>query len=265
MKLFSKSMFVVGLSALGLLFAGCSSTMTPQQMSDMLEKHPEVLANAIEKNPDTFMEAVQKAAQAAQMKAREHEAENEKKRMDDELKNPLKPEIQSERGFIGSASAPITIVEYTDFECPFCGRGYKTLEQVRKTYGDKVKILVKNMPLPMHPMAMPAAKRFEAIRLQSPEKAEKFYHEVFSNQGKLESGQEKYLDSVVKKVGADVAKVQKDKESEKVNARIEADIAEAQKFSITGTPGFIINGVSVRGAYPFETFKTIIDRELAKN
>jgi len=255
---------------LSLLLAAAASTLilsscatTPAQMSKMLEQHPEILTNAIEKNPDVFMASVQKAAQSAQMRAQENAAKESEARMEEELKNPLKPDINPKRASMGNPSAAITIVEYTDFQCPFCARGYATLEEVRKAYGNKVRVIVKNLPLPNHPLAMPAAKRFEALLMQNPEKGFAFYHEVFTNQKKLNSGGEKFLDSIAKKTGADMAKLQKDMNSETVRAIIEADMAEAEKFSISGTPGFIVDGVAVRGAYPFEMFKQILDRKLA--
>ncbi|MBS1986089.1 MAG: thioredoxin domain-containing protein [Bdellovibrionales bacterium] len=250
----------VTLVSLGLL-AACGPS--PAQMTALLEKHPEILTNAIEKNPDTFMEAVQKAAQGAQQRMQAKAAKAEAEKFEAEFKNPLQPQIDPKRPVMGNSSAPITIVEYTDFQCPYCGRGYGTLEQVRKMYGDKVRVLVKNLPLPMHPMAMPAAKRFAALMQQSPDKAFAFYHAVFPNQQQLNEQGEKFLDAVAKKTGADLARMKKDMESEAVRSAIAADMAEAEKFGITGTPGFIVNGVSIRGAYPAETFKQIIDRKLA--
>ncbi len=248
----------------GLILLGTLSACTPSasQMSALLEKNPEILTNAILKNPEKFMEAVQKASQSMQGKEQQMAEKAEQDRMAEEAKNPLQPEIDEKRGFMGKNDAAITIVEYTDFQCPFCSRGYDTLEQVRKTYGAKVRVLVKNLPLPMHPMAMPASKRFEAIKLQNVEKGYAFYHAVFTNQKKLDSG-ESFLDATAKKVGADIAKMKTDMESEAVKTIIAKDMAEAEKFGISGTPGFIINGTSVRGAYPFETFKGIIDQKLA--
>ncbi|MBC7371619.1 MAG: thioredoxin domain-containing protein [Bdellovibrionaceae bacterium] len=245
------------------MFVAC--TPSAKQMSALLEEHPEILANAIEKNPDQFMASVQKAAQGAQSRAQENAAKAEELKFEEELKNPLKPEIDDKRAMMGEVNAPITIVEYTDFQCPYCSQGYKTLEQVRKIYGNKVRVLVKSLPLPMHPLAMPAALRFEALRIQNAEKAFAFYHEIFSDQRKLNSGGEKYLDAVAKKVGADTAKLKKDMNSDVVRAIIDKDMAEAEKFGISGTPGFIVDGVSIRGAYPFETFQKIIDRKLAAN
>jgi len=256
-----KNLVFVVTAGLAILIAGCKPTASDLQ--SMLEKNPEILTNAIEKNPEKMMAAIQKAAQVAQGKMAENAQKAEKERVEAEWKTPLQPNVPDTRPVLGNKSAPILIVEYTDFECPFCARGYQTLEQVRKTYGDKVKLVVKNLPLPNHQMAVPAARRFEALMVSSPEKAWKFYHEVFTHQADLNAGKEKYLDSVVKKVGGDVEKVKKEMESEKVVKTIQEDMEEAQKFGFSGTPGFIVAGISVRGAYPFDTFKEIIDRKLA--
>lgn len=248
------------LAVAALLVAGCATS--PEQMTKMLEEHPEILTKAIEKNPEVVMGALQKAAQAAQAKQGAAAEAEEEAKFEAEFKTPLKPELDPQRAMLGDAAAPITIVEYTDFECPFCGRGYQTLEKVRETYGAKVRVLVKNLPLPMHPMAVPAARRFEALKLQGGAKAYAFYHEVFKNQKGLKEG-EKFLDGVVKKVGGDLVRVKKDMNSDAVVNLIKKDMDEAESFGIQGTPGFIVNGVSIRGAYPFDHFKKIIDRQLA--
>lgn len=109
---------------------------------------------------------------------------------------------------------------------------------------------------------MPAAKYFEAIALQDHSKAEKFHDMIFSNQQKLNQDGEKFLKDAAKKVGANLAKVEKDITTEAVTGRIAADMEEAKKFEFSGTPGFLINGVSLKGAYPFPDFKRIIDRHL---
>jgi protein-disulfide isomerase len=247
----------------GGLFLGLAGCASESQIQSTLEKHPEILFSAIEKNPEKFMEVVQKANMVAQRKMQEDAEKEETARLENEMKNPLKPEWTAGRATEGTKGAPIQIVEYSDFQCPFCGKGYATLQEVLKNYQGKVEFMFKNLPLPMHPMAMPAAKRFTAITLQDPAKAYKFHNEVFQNQRRLTSDGEKFLDEVAKKVGANVAQMKKDMEGDKVKSIIDADMAEAEKFGISGTPGFIVNGVSIRGAYPFETFKNIIDKKLA--
>jgi protein-disulfide isomerase len=251
--------FCVGILFLGL--AGCASE---SQIRSTLEKNPEILFSVIEKNPEKFMEVVQKANMIAQRKMQEDQEKEEQARVENEMKNPLKPEWTSGRATEGTKGAPIKIVEYSDFQCPFCGKGFVTLQEVMDKYKGKVEFMFKNLPLPMHPMAMPAAKRFTALTLQDPGKAYKFHNMVFENQRKLSTDGEKFLDEVAKKVGANVAQMHKDMNGEKVKAIIDADMAEAEKFGISGTPGFIVQGVSIRGAYPFETFKTIIDKKLAE-
>jgi protein-disulfide isomerase len=243
-----------------LMALGCTSK---SQLEKTIEDNPEIVFNAIKKNPKKFVEVVNEAVKTAQESAREDEAKQEQVRMEEEMKNPKKPEIEEGRVIFGNKSAPVTIVEYSDFQCPYCGRGFQTVKEVEKTYGDKVRIVFKHLPLEFHPMAMPAAKYFEAIAMQDHNKAEKFHDEVFSNQKELNADGEKFLKKAAKKVGANLAKVEKDINSEGVQKRIETDMAEAKKFEFSGTPGFLINGVSLRGAYPMPEFKKIIDKQLA--
>lgn len=253
-----KSVLVCSIVSAAFL-AGC---MGKQQVQKVIEDNPEIVFAAIKKNPKQFVEVVNEAVRSAQESHAADEAKEEAGRMEEEFKNPKTPVVEDGRVIFGKKDAPITIVEYSDFQCPYCGRGYTTMREVRKEYGDKVRVVFKHLPLEFHPMAMPAAKYFEAIALQDHAKAEKFHDEVFSNQSQLNQNGEKFLKDVAKKVGANLAKVEKDMKSEAVQKRIEADMAEAKKYEFSGTPGFLINGVSLRGAYPLPEFKKIIDREL---
>lgn len=252
------STLIAAMAALTL--ASCAPTA--KQLKEAIEKDPSIVFVAIEKDPAKFIEVVNKAAQDAQKGQAERAQEDEKKSRDEEFKNPLKPDTSQDRVVFGNKSAPITIVEYSDFQCPYCSRGYQTIQEVRKEYGDKVKVIFKHLPLDFHPMAMPAAKYFEAIAKQSPEKAEKFHDMVFENQGMIKDKGEAYFKEVAKKVGADVKKVETDMKDESIAKKIATDMEEARKFNMSGTPGFIINGVSLRGAYPFPEFKKIIDQHL---
>lgn len=247
-------------AVLALVFAGCTSK---QQIEKAIEENPDIVFNAIKKNPKKFVEVVNEAVRKAQESGREDEAREEAVRMDEEFKNPKVAVIEEGRVIFGKKDAPITIVEYSDFQCPYCSRGYGTLKEVEKEYGDKVRVVFKHLPLDFHPMAMPAAKYFEAIALQDHKKAEKFHDAVFENQKELNSDGEKFLKATAKKVGADLKKIEKDLNSEAIQKKIAADMEEARKFEFSGTPGFLINGVSLRGAYPAPEFKKIIDRHLA--
>ncbi|MBI4043022.1 MAG: thioredoxin domain-containing protein [Deltaproteobacteria bacterium] len=240
-----------------LPLAGC--TPSQSQIQKVLEEHPEIILSAIEKNPERFSAALAKASQTARQQQQQLAARQEQERIDRELSQPLEPSVSKERAILGNPSAPITVVEYSDFQCPFCARAHETMNTLLKNHGQKIRYVYKHLPLPFHPMAMPAAKRFEAIALQSKSKAYEFHDEIFENQQRLSEG-EKFLDSAAKKVGADLSRMKKDMESPEVNRRIEEDMAEARKFGISGTPGFIIGGISIRGAQPYANFESVLQK-----
>jgi len=248
-----KALFVV---AVAMTLGACTNKGSVKKL---LEDNPDILVSAIDKHPKEIMDALNAAVRKAQQSEFEDRQKAQDQEREDEFKTPKAPVIDLARMW-GNKDAPITIVEYSDFQCPFCKRGYTTLHEVRQKYGDKVRVEYKNMPLDFHPMAMPGAKYFEAIMLQGPDKAEKFHNYVFENQEQLEAKKEKLFEEAAKKAGADLAKVKKDLNSEAVKKAIEAQMEEARKFGFNGTPGFLVNGVSIRGAYPAEEFSKIIDK-----
>lgn len=248
---------------IGFLLASCAPTA--QQIKETIQSDPSIVFSAIEKAPDQFIEVVMKAQQNAQKVASERAQQEEQKQREEEFKNPLKPEIEESRVIFGNKSAPITIVEYSDFQCPFCSRGYQTMKELKKEYGDKIKFVFKHLPLDFHPLAVPAARYFEAIAMQDHAKAEKFHDLVFENQSQMQSKGENLFKELAKKAGADLKKVEASLKSEKISQRITADSEEARKFNFSGTPGYLINGVSLKGAYPLAAFKEIIDRQLTSN
>lgn len=196
------------------------------------------------------------------IKALQRQAEQE--RIEKDLANPVKPVLEKDRAIEGPASAPILIVAYSDFQCPYCSRGAETVREVKKKYKGKVRFMFKQFPLAFHPLAMPAAKRFEALALQGTKLAYAFHDEVFKKQELLKTGGEKFLDDVAKKVGGNLVKMKKDMENEKVTSRIAADMGEGQKIGVQGTPAFVVQGVRLFGAYPKEMFELVIERSLKK-
>jgi protein-disulfide isomerase len=257
-----KKTFKYLLAISSLAFIACAPSSS--QLKKALEADPTILADAIKKNPAEIMEAIQTAARDAQKTMAERAAKDEEKTREEEFKNPKTATMPEGRAYYGPKDAPVVVVEYSDFQCPFCKRGFETVEAVLKKYDGKVRFMYKHLPLEFHPLAMPAAKRFEAIALQSTEKAYKYHDEVFKNQDKLGAEKEKFLDAAAKKVGVDMAKMKKDMEGEEVKKRIDSDIAEARQFGFQGTPGFLVAGISLKGAYPLPEFEKIIDKVLAE-
>ena len=246
------------IACLGIMFiSGCKPSV--DQIRAILEKNPDVVFNIIEQNPEKFMEVVNNAFQKAQLKEREKAQADLEAAREKEFKEPKKPNIESSRAIRGNPNAPITIVEYTDIECPYCARGHQVIRSLEEKYKDKIRVVFKHLPLEFHEQALPAAQWFEAIAMQNPQKAYEFSDVLFQNQDKL--GVEFYK-ATAKALGLDVAKIESDIKSDKIKTRIEADKTEAKEFEFTGTPGFLINGVSIRGAMPQAEFEKVIDRLL---
>lgn len=245
-----------------LLLSCTSDEKMKQQITKILKDDPKVLTEAIEKHPAEFIEALQKAAKNAQEEMGKKREDDDKKKMEESFDRPLMAEIRSDEAIRGPKNAPITLIEYSDFECPFCSRGYETVLALLKKYDGKIRFIYKHLPLSFHEQAMISAKYYEAIRLQDEKKAFAFHDEIFKNQRKLKNGVS-FLDATAKQVGADMSKLKKDLNSDAVTKRIEADMKEAASFGMQGTPGFLFNGVPVRGAYPPEYFINIAD-ELQK-
>ena len=132
-----------------------------------------------------------------------------------------------------------------------------------KAYPNQIRFIFKHLPLDFHPKAMPAAKYFQAISLQSAEKAYKWHNLIFENQAELRAKGDAFMKDSAKKVGADLKRIEKDLKDPVIMAQITKDMEEAKKFNFSGTPGYLINGISLRGAYPFSEFKTIIDKHLS--
>ena len=182
----------------------------------------------------------------------------------DPFKAVMEKIVVKDRPYKGGASAKVTIVEYSDFQCPFCTRGYNTMEnQVLKEYGDKVKFYYKHFPLPMHPWATPAAVATECALEQNKDAYWKLYTYYFEHQKDItpQNLKEKTTEAL-KDSKIDMAKFNECFDGNKTADNVKAQMAEGQGVGVTGTPGFIINGRLVSGAQPFENFKAIIDDEL---
>ena len=233
-----------------------------EYIKKVLKDNPDILAEAIEENPKVILEALNKASLKYRQEQLKSAEEQKAKAREDEFKNPKKPKLGKNRVYFGDAKAPITVVEYSDFQCGFCKRaGEGAIAQILKEYKGKVRVLYKHLPLPFHPEAGIAAQYYEAVGKVNPAKAKEFHDKIFEKQSELCQKKEELLKSIVKEMGLNLKKVQDQLDS--VKTIVDEDTAEAKSFGINGTPGFLVGGVSLSGAQPFSEFKNIIDRHLA--
>ncbi len=194
-----------------------------------------------------------------QQEAQKQQAKMAEAQMEEQFKNPVKLEI-GDSPVIGPKDAKVTIIEFSDFQCPYCKRGHDTMAEVLKAYPKDVKIAFKHMPLPFHKDADPAARAAFAAYKQG--KFWEYHDALFENQQKLSS---ENLLEYAKNLKLDIEKFKKDMESQAAKDAVKADTELGQKNGIQGTPGFFVNGVAVKGAYPVDHFKTIIDRWISGN
>ena len=159
----------------------------------------------------------------------------------------------------GPANARVTIVEFTDFQCPYCKRSQDTLHQVLAAYPNDVKLVAKANPLPFHPHARPAAEAAFCALDQG--KYWEYREKAFAGSPKLEDSD---FMTFAKDVGLNMKKFEKCYQSHTYAARVDADIAAGQDLGVQGTPHFFVNNQEINGAQPFEAFKAAIDKELAK-
>lgn len=164
----------------------------------------------------------------------------------------------------GNPKAKVTIIEYSDFQCPFCARFARdTFGKIQKTYGDKVKFVFKHLPLPFHQYAQKAAEAAECAGKLGGAKAFWALHDKLFLEGNPTGRLDvESLKQFAKQIGLNEKRFSQCLDSGETANLVAKDLQEAQRLGVRGTPTFFINGRVVRGALPFEVFKQIIDQEL---
>jgi protein-disulfide isomerase len=186
----------------------------------------------------------------------------ERLRKDEPVKILLEPQrvVVNSSGHpaLGPKDAPVTIVEFTDLQCPFCGKTESTLKELRTKYGDKIRLVHMDYPLPFHAHALDAAKAARCANEQG--KFWPYRDALFANQSKLAPAD---LKATAQSLGMNGAKFDACFASNKYDSQIKADQAAGEKVGVDGTPAFFIDGRPLTGAQPTPKFEEIIDDELA--
>jgi protein-disulfide isomerase len=158
----------------------------------------------------------------------------------------------------GPENAPIEMIEFSDFQCPYCLRANPIVAKVLGAYGDKIRFTYRHFPLPTHPDARPAAEAAQCANEQG--KFWPFHDRLFANPTQLGSDA---LKKHAAALGLDMAAFTSCVDTHKYKADIDTDLQAGTEVGVDGTPAFFINGRMVTGAQPYEVFKRIIDEELA--
>jgi protein-disulfide isomerase len=246
-----------GLAKLGLLgmllvWLGMSGT-APVVFAAPADLEKQVL-EIIRKNPQVILEAVQEYQQRQY-----EEQQRQQQKLAEEFGRQLR---QNPRAVIGdsprtgSESLRLVLVEFFDFQCPFCARAHQTLKEFMARHGDEVTLVYKHLPLTsIHPEAMAAARAAWAAHRQG--KFWEFHDELFANQSQL--GEEFYV-ATARKLGLNVEKFNRDRRSRAAERAVQRDMDLASQLGLSGTPHFILNGIAFSGAQPLEVFEQTLQQ-----
>ena len=161
---------------------------------------------------------------------------------------------------VGSANAPVTLVEFSDFQCPFCARVMPTLKRLKEAYGDRVRVVWKDFPLTsIHPQAFKAAEGGQCAREQG--KFWEYHDRLFANQQALEP---ESLKKHAADAGLDAAKFSACLDTAKYGDRVQEQMGVGTSLGVASTPAVFVNGRLVSGAQPYEVFTAVIDEELER-
>ncbi len=219
-----------------------ASEITPQLREQVLQ--------IIRENPEVILESVR----SYQQKQQDQQKKSRQSVLQQMQANPKATIGQSPT--LGAKDSRIVLVEFSDFQCPYCAKAHATLKEFMAKYGNSVTLVYKHLPLTsIHPQALPAAKAAWAAGQQG--QFWPFHNTLFENQSKL--GEDFYR-TTAKSLGLDLAKFDRDRASKAAEAAINQDLELAEKLGIDGTPFFVMNGEAFAGAVDLSDLEEAIAR-----
>ncbi len=221
-----------------------------EAVRNILQEHPEIIFEALRQDPELLLQIAQEGGKIQQRKGLLAAW-----KVDVDVPKSVNLDGRIVRG---EADAPVTIVAYSDFSCPFCKRAAGTMEKLLAKYEGKVNYVFKHAPMESHVNAILASQYFVAATLQDSDKAWKYYDKIFATNDRLAADGEIYLLSTANEVGLDIARLENDAYSSTVAESILEDQREAIDIGLSGTPCFLVNDIIVRGALDEDLFDEAI-------
>jgi Na+:H+ antiporter, NhaA family len=166
----------------------------------------------------------------------------------------LTPPVDPARDHVAGPGGAVTLVEFGDFECPFCADAYLSIKEVQSELGDRLRFVFRELPLPKHPHARTAALAAEAAGLQG--RFWEMHDLLFEARGKLEPGD---LTSYAQQIGLDLDRFVADMGSDELAQRVDEDVESAIASGVTGTPALYVDGESYDGRYDAEHLAEAIE------
>ncbi len=239
--------------ALAFCFVAVAAVSADEAADKVLE---EKILKVIREHPKEIMQAVV-GYQRAQAEQRMKSAETQ---LRDKVAQLKSDELLGDSPTRGKAGSKLVLVEFSDFQCPYCGKAFETVQQFMAAHEQEVLLVYKHLPLAeMHPAATGAALAAWAAQQQG--KFWEFHNAMFKGQDHL--GEALYTDTA-KSLGLDLERFNKDRVSEAASAAIQRDLDVARKLDIQATPQFLLNARPITGAAPLEEFEKVLGEARAE-
>ena len=227
-----------------------------------------MLRNTLKNHPDLVLEILREHSESVLDIAQQGSNIRRKKNMELQWREDLKKAksvTTTNRPVLGPANAPVTVIAFSDFTCPYCQQAAEVLDRIVRARPQDVRVIFKHMPYSKDSPARLAAEYFVAASLQNNHAPWLLYKSFFAEPEKLTAEAQSFTARVAEQAGLDMKKLTADLKSKKINAIIEEDQSDAKKLNVEGTPFFLVNNLTVRGAVPYDIFNAAVDMALANN
>lgn len=220
-------------------------------LREVLRENPGIVMEVLRDNSVEVLEIAQQGSQLMQLRSL-------RSRWEGELKAPAK-KVDFNRPVKGNADAPVTIVAYSDYTCPYCATASHVIGQVLAVRADDARFIFKNLPSKSSPLARLAAEYVTAAFLQDEAKGWALHDTIFENQTRFLDEGEGFLRTTALSVGLNLQKLSTDIKGKAVRTIIDEDMLEAKEVKATGTPFHLVNNLSIPGAVPLPYFLEAVD------
>jgi protein-disulfide isomerase len=226
-----------------------------EAVRQVLRENPELILDILKENSEVVLEIAQQGQNLRSRRTMRSQWESD-------LRIPKKPSLEG-RVFRGDPKAPVTIVAYSDYLCPYCRMAEENVSALLAKYPDKVRLVFKALPNTKNDLSVAVARYGTAAFNQEADKAWRFHDALFAGAEQIEKNGDAALKALAVKSGLDLKRIMADAASVKIQERMTADEADAEGFGIRGTPYFLMNNILVRGAVPRDMLEEALHKALS--
>lgn len=255
MKIWIAGLFWLLLSAA----TACAASQAEEEFAAMLrqalKKHPEIVLDILREHSESVLDIAQQGSNVRRKKNMENQWR-------EDLKH-AKSVTTANRPVLGPSNALVTVVAFSDFTCPYCQQAAEVLDRIVQERPQEVKVIFKHMPHGQDSPARLAAEYFIAASFQNDRAPWLLYKSFFKEPEKLSGDAQNFTVKAAEQAGLNMKRLAADLKNKKVAAILEEDLSDAKKLGVEGTPYFLVNNLTVRGAVSFDIFNAAVDMALA--